>query len=263
MPMSPDSLARTDPPRMAEPLVLTETVQLEVSGDASMAAYVARPDRIRPRGGVLVAMELFGVSAHTRDICERLARLGYWAIAPDLYHRVAPGVELASDEAGRARGFELLATLTRAPVLADLAAASTAIDREGIGLSGLVGLSVGGHVGFLAAAQLDLPTTVLCYPGWLPTTDIALSRPEPTLACSGAIRGRLLLLVGEKDPVVPPEHLTAIVAALQQARVEHELVEYPGVGHGFLCDRRLGYDAAAAEDAWRRIDRALAGRHAG
>ncbi|GIH46652.1 carboxymethylenebutenolidase [Microbispora rosea] len=55
--------------------------------------------------GVVVAMELFGVSAHVRDVCERLAADGYLALAPDLYHRDAPGIELPHDAAGRERGF--------------------------------------------------------------------------------------------------------------------------------------------------------------
>ena len=76
-----------------------------------MGAFVARKSSrppAAPRAGVVVCHELFGVTMHVREVCERIAALGYVALAPDLYHRSAPGAELAHDDAGRDRGFELL-----------------------------------------------------------------------------------------------------------------------------------------------------------
>lgn len=87
-----------------------------------MDVYVARPAAAGPFSGVIVAGELFGLSAHVRDVCERLAELGYLALAPDLYHRSAPGIELAHDGAGRDRGFDLLRAMTRSQALSDLRA---------------------------------------------------------------------------------------------------------------------------------------------
>jgi carboxymethylenebutenolidase len=63
----------------------------------------------------------------------------------------------------------------------------------------------------------------------------------------------VLFLVGENDHAIPPEHRKMIADALRAAAVRHEIVEYPGASHGFLCDRRDTFDPAAAEDAWRRI----------
>ena len=98
-----------------------------------------------------------------------------------------------------------------------------------------------------------LAAVAVLYGGWIPTTDIPLSQPEPTLARTPGITGRVLILVGEQDHVVPREHRRAIADALTAARIDHEIVEYPGVGHGFFCDRRDGYDRAAAEDSWERL----------
>lgn len=235
--------------------VLTETAAIAVDDDrAPMGGFVARPAGAWPRGGVLVAGELFGVSAHVRDVCERLARSGFVALAPDLHHRTAPGVELAHDAAGRERGFALLEQMTRAHVLADVRAALGHLRAAGCARVGAVGLSVGGHVAYLAATELDLAAVAVLYGGWIPTTGIPLGRPEPALARTPGITARVLVLVGEHDHVVPREHRRAIAGALRAAGVEHEVVEYPGASHGFLCDRRDTFDPAAAQDAWRRIE---------
>lgn len=230
--------------------ILTERIEIPVGNGAPMGAYVARLTGTALRPGVIVAHELFGVSAHVRDACERLAALGYVAIAPDLFHRTAPGVELAHDEAGRERGFELLEQMTRGEVLRDVRAAMEHLRAGGGPRVGIVGLSLGGHVAYLAA-------TVVLYGGWIPSTDIPLSRPEPTLSRTPGITGRILVLVGEHDHVVPPEHRRGIARALRAAGVRHELVEYPGAQHGFLCNRRASYDPVCAEDAWRRIQELL------
>jgi carboxymethylenebutenolidase len=235
------------------PSILTHTVDIEVADGTTMGGYVARPNRPGSFPGVVVGMELFGLTAHVREVCERLAALGFVALAPDLYHRTAPGVELAEDAAGRERGFELLHRQTRDEVLRDIAAAIDRLRADGSSAVGMVGLSVGGHVAYLAATEFDLPAVAVVYGGWLPTTDIPLSRPDPTLARTSRITGRLLFLVGEDDKVVPPDHRQQVGTALRAADPRHELVEYPGVPHGFLSARRAGYDEAAADDTWRRI----------
>ncbi len=239
--------------------VLTETVQIPVPNTAPMGGYLARPDTGGTPPGVVVGMELFGVSAHVRDVCDRLAGLGYLAVAPDLYHRSAPGIELTEDDRGRTRGFELLNQLTRRQAIDDMQAALDYLHARGSRIAGMVGLSVGGHVAYLAATELDLPAVAVVYGGWIPTTDIPLSQPEPTLAATAGITGQVLFVVGEHDQLIPPEHRHAIADALRTSDVPHEFVEEPGAAHGFLSDRRDTYDPAAAEDAWRRIGHLLAG----
>jgi carboxymethylenebutenolidase len=123
---------------------------------------------------------------------------------------------------------------------------------------GMVGLSVGGHVAYLAAARLDLAAVAVAYGGWIPAADIPLGSPEPTLALTPGITGRVLVLVGAEDHVVPPDHRRMIADALRAAAVRPEIGEYPGAGHGFLCDRRDTFDATAAGDAWRRVRELLA-----
>src|SRR3954453_2961946 len=220
--------------------ILTERVILRVGG-TRMGAYLARPAEEAPRAGVIVGMELFGVTAHGRDVCERLARHGYAALAPDVHHRAEPGVELAHDERGRARGVELLDALTRDCAVADVAAALDALWGRGCTRVGMLGLSVGGHIAFLAAAQLDLDAVAAVYPSWLCSTDIALGRTEATLSLAPAIGCPLLPVLGEPAHVVPPADRAEITAALNAAGVAHEFAEIAGARHGFLCDRRPGF----------------------
>ena len=223
-----------------------------------MGGHLAHPAEPGTYPGVIVGMELFGVSAHVRDVCERLAAMGYRALAPDLYHRVAPGTEFPEDAGGRERAFEALHTLTREDALSDVRAARGHLVAAGCPRVAMVGLSAGGHVAYLAATELDLSAVVVAYGGWLTSTGIALSRPAPTLSRTPGITAPLLLLYGQEDPVIPAGDRREITAALRAAGKRHELVEYPGVGHGFLSERRASHDPDAAEDAWERIGRLLA-----
>lgn len=249
-------MALGDAEGMEQPRV-TQTVRIAGSGRSPMTGYLARPAGREPVGSVIVGMELFGLSAHVRDVCDRLAGLGYLAIAPDLYHRRAPGVELPENQDGRSRGFALLAQLTRSQVLNDVAATIDHLAGYGLPFVGMVGLSVGGHVAYLAAAHLDLPAMAIFYGGWIPTTDIPLSQPEPTLAATAGITGRLVMFVGSEDPLIPPNQRRQLTDALRAAQVEHELVVYDGAGHGFLSQRRPSFHPTAAHDAWNRLGRFL------
>lgn len=235
------------------PRVITETVSIPQPDSAPMPGYLARPDTTGPLLGVLVGAELFGISAHVRDVCEHLADLGYLALAPDLHHRHGWMVELPEDDEGRTRGFALLHQMTRPTVLTDLQATLDYLRTRCSGVAGMVGLSVGGHVAYFAATALDLPAVVIAYGGWIPTTDIPLSQPQPTLVRTPQITGRVLLLVGEDDPLIPSEHRHQLTQALTESGVIHELVTYPDTGHGFLSHRRATYQAHAATDAWHRI----------
>jgi carboxymethylenebutenolidase len=233
--------------------VFTETVDLATDDGGTMRAYVARPAGQGPFPGVVVGAEIYGITGHVRGVCERLADMGYVGLAPDVHHRTAPWVELAEDEPGLARGFELLHQLTREDALRDVRAAIDYLRITGSDRIGMVGLSVGGHLAYLAASEFDLAAAVIVYGGWIPTTDIPLSQPQPTLTRTPGITGRLLVLVGEHDQVISPEQRRQIADALEAADVRHDVVEYAGVGHGFLNDRRDTFDAAAADDAWARI----------
>ena len=232
---------------------------VDLPGDGAIRGYRVEPGGPGAHPGVVVGHQLFGVDGAVRGFARRLGGLGYTVVVPDLYHRTAPGIELPADDGGRTRGFELLHRLRRDEVVRDIDAAVRHLRESGAGPAvGMVGLSVGGHVAYLAATALDLAATVVFFPGWLTGTEIGLSSPEPTLALTPGMRGRLLLLVGEQDQVVPEADRKLIAEALGSAGVDHEIVVYPDTPHAFLLEGAGTYRAEAAEDAWRRMDALLA-----
>lgn len=228
------------------------------SGQSTMGAYLARPAAPGEYPGVVVGFQLFGLDAHVRGFADRLAAEGYVVIVPDLYHRTEPGADLPPDAEGRRRGFALLNRLTREEVLQDVEAAMRFLRGPGDAGSriGMVGLSMGGHVAYLAAASLDLAATAVLFPGWLTGTEIGLSRPEPTVALTPGIAehgGRLLFLIGDLDHVVPPADVERIAAALTDAKADHEIVVYPDTPHAFFLPGADTYRPEPAADAWRRM----------
>ena len=237
----------------------TELIQLPVPDGSTLPAYLARP-AVAPTGApartaVVVAHELFGVNPDIRGVADRLARAGYLALAPEFYHRdAAPGRWLERTDAGREEGFALLHRLGREQALADVTACLTWLGAQpGIERTAIIGFSAGGHLAYLAACRLPVSRTVVLYGGWLPSTDIPLSQPDPTLSLTPGITGRLLYLVGGEDALIDAAQRKEIGAALDQAGVEHELVVYPGVQHAFFWPGTPAYDPDATEDAWARI----------
>jgi len=230
-------------------------VQIPVADGTTLPAYLARPAAGNAPTGVIVAHELFAVTPDIRTVAEDLAGAGYLAIAPEFYHRDAPpGRWLERDDAGRQEGFTLLHRLERQHALADAAACSNWLRAQpGIERIAMIGFSAGGHLSYLAACQLPISRTAVLYGGWLPTTDIAMSRPTPTLKLTPGITGRLLYLVGEDDTLIQAEQRGQIHDALRQAGTDHELVCYPGTGHAFFWPDTPAFSKTARDDAWSRI----------
>ena len=230
---------------------------IPVATDKQLQAYMACPIAAKPRGAVIVGMELFGLTPYILNVTDRLADQGYLAIAPDFYHHLQPGVVLGYDQQGRSKGFELLAQLNRENVVDDVRATMHFLreHQDCNGKIGFLGLSVGGHIGYLCASQLDIAASVIFYAGWLTNTDIPLSQPQPTLTLTPGIArqgGTLLYLIGDQDHLVNDTQRREVSHALQQANVHHEMVIYPGAQHGFFCDDRATFDQAASADAWHR-----------
>jgi len=236
------------------------TIEISVADGAALPVYLARPAADPAPTGVIVAHELFGVNPDIRGVADDLAGAGYLSIAPEFYHRdAAPGRWLERDDAGRQEGFGYLHRLGRDQALADVAAGLAWLRSEpGIERVALVGFSAGGHLAYLAACRLPVSRTAVLYGGWLPSTDIAMSQPTPTLDLTPGIAGRMLYLVGEDDALIDAGQREQIRAALASAGVKHELVSYPGVGHAFFWPGTPPFDATARADAWGRVLELLA-----
>jgi len=249
------------------PPIANEQIEILVEDDpepSRMGAYLARPAAEGTYPGVIVAHELFGVTAEIRIVTDQIAELGYTAVAPEFYHRTAAaGTELSKDEDGRGAGFKLMGQLTRDQAVSDVRASmrylSTRPDANG--QIAVVGFSLGGHIAYLAATQLDLAATAVLYGGWIPSSDIPLSQPEPTITLTPGIAehgGRLLFLVGEQDQLIAADQRRRLEDALTAADVRHELVVYPDTPHAFFWEGTDTFRPTSRDDAWRRVQELLA-----
>lgn len=235
--------------------ITTEFIDVAVADGTTMRAYLARPSGDPAPVGVIVVHELFGVNPDIQSVVDDLAHAGHVALAPEFYHRgTDPGHWLPRDDAGRTGGFALLHKMNRQDALADVTASVDYLRWSGgAGDVAVVGFSAGGHLAFLAACQLPITRTAVLYGGWLSTTDIPLSRPEPTLTLAPGITGRLLYLVGQDDALIDAAQRDQIAAALTAAGVDHEVVVYPGTGHAFFWPDTPTFNTTARADAWHRI----------
>jgi carboxymethylenebutenolidase len=240
----------------------TTLVRIPVADGSTLTAHLARPAGHPAPIAVIVAHELFGVNPDIRGVVEDLAGAGYVAIAPEFYHRhLAPGRWLERDEAGREQGFGLLATLSREEAIADVDACLGWLKAQEVtAASAMIGFSAGGHLSYLAASTLPIERTAVLYGGWLPGTQIPMSRPTPTLDLTPGITGQILFLIGEADPLIDSEQRQQIGSALRHAGIRHEMVTYPGVGHAYFWADTAGFDRPARDDSWARVLTMLAAR---
>lgn len=211
---------------------MSETTKLTAADGNELDAYVVRPDGT-PKGGLVVCQEIFGVNHHIRAVAERFAAAGFFAVAPALFDRVKPGVELDYTADGVAEGRALRTALAWDDVTADVGAAVAA--ARVAGKVGVVGYCWGGSLAWLAACRLDIAAAVGYYGG-----QIHEHRAETP-------RAPVMLHFGERDELIPPEHIAEIGRQHPAVRI----FTYPA-GHGFNCDARADFDADSAALAGER-----------
>jgi carboxymethylenebutenolidase len=229
------------------PEIRSEWITLNVADGTTMRAYVARPRDMDQHTGLLLYHEAFGVNAHIRDVAERLAREGFVTVAPELFHRTAPGFEAAYSE------FELakphVRALTDQNMEADVRAAYEWLHAEP-GTQGqriaCMGFCMGGRVTFLANAVLPVSAAISFYGG-----GIAPNRYGPgLLSRAGSLHAPQMLLWGGLDKHVGPDQTHIIVEALRAAGKPFVNVEFSDADHGFFCDARSSFNTYAARQAW-------------
>lgn len=233
--------------------IVTERIVIPV-GERRMGGYLARPADGRPRPGVLVFMEIFGINAHIREVTERIAREGYVALAPDYFHRTGPGVEYGYDDDGMQKGIALLGQLRADEMVDDARAAIEALRSrpDASGKFGAIGFCIGGHMTYLTACETDVRAAASFYGGGIAAPK-GPGGQASTLSRSAKIGGRILCLFGGRDALIPAAQVDAIREALRAGDVDHEIVVYPDADHGFFCDHRATFHKEAAEDAWQRV----------
>jgi carboxymethylenebutenolidase len=210
------------------------TITLTAADGHRLTAYEAKPAG-KPRGGIVVVQEIFGVNGHIRRVADGYAADGYHVIAPALFDRVGKDIQLGYSEADIAKGRDIRAKVSWEQALADVAAAQGAI--RGAGRVGIVGYCWGGTVTWLSACRLDGFSAASSYYGG-GIGNFAEETPRCAVQCH----------FGDKDHAIPLEEVEKVRKA-QRDRVE--IYTYPA-GHGFNCDERGSHDAGSAKTARER-----------
>jgi carboxymethylenebutenolidase len=211
-------------------------IELTADDAHKFSAYRAEPTDA-PKGAVVVVQEFFGVNPHIRKIADSFAAKGYVAIAPSLFDRVKPGVELGYDEDGLSAGLHFMQQVETERSLGDIQAAVDAV--KGAGKVAIVGYCWGGYLAYLSANRVNGIACSIGYYGGGVVDEYREKRKVPTL-----------LHFAEDDPLIPFEN----VIQFRAHRPDVSAFSYPAATHGFNCDERDSYNQAAAEKA---LDRTL------
>jgi carboxymethylenebutenolidase len=199
-----------------------------------LGAYRADPSG-PAKGGVVVIQEIFGVNHHIREVCDRLAKEGYSAVAPALFDRTQPNFECGytPDEIANARKF--VANPNWDAMLKDTQAAIDELKKEGP--VGIIGFCMGGSIAFLAATRLNgLSAAIAYYGGQI--AKFADEKPKVPVQ----------MHFGEKDQGIPMTD----VEMIKKKQPNAEIYTYPDAPHGFHCDERASFNEAASKAAWPR-----------
>ncbi|MFA5120899.1 dienelactone hydrolase family protein [Zavarzinia sp.] len=213
-----------------------EWIELEADDGHKFQAWHVMPEDT-PRGGVVIAMEIFGVNGHIRDLAGQFAAEGYEVLAPQLYDRVERNVDLPYDAEGVARGRKLREEVGWDGPILDVAACVAHLrrgkEKEEVGI---VGYCYGGAVAWLAAAKVD---GLDCAVGYYGTAILNFMNAAPKCPT--------MLHFGAKDATIPQEK----IEILAEKHPEVAIHVYDA-DHGFNSDRRANFDAAAAKLAKER-----------
>ncbi|BCL37279.1 dienelactone hydrolase family protein [Nostoc sp. MS1] len=238
---------------MTEQAVVTETVQLS-QDHLQIAAYLAQPQAPGSYPGIVVLQEIFGVNSHIREVTERIAKLGYVAIAPALFQRQAPGfetgytpqdIEVGRDYAMQTTASELLGDIQSA---IDYLKTLPQVKKEGFGC---IGFCFGGHVTYLAATLPDIKAAASFYGAGITTR--TFGGGNPTVTRTPEIKGTIYAFFGTEDASIPLEQVDQIENELEKYNISHRVFRYDGADHGFFCDHRASYNPQAAADAWEQV----------
>ena len=248
---------------MAVQPVAAETITTDTGGltagavkipvpDGEMPAYRAMPESGGPFPVVLVVQEIFGVHEHIKDLCRRLAKLGYLAVAPELYARQGDVSKLTDIN-------EIISTVvSKVPdsqVMSDLDATVAWAKKSGKGNTAklaVTGFCWGGRIVWLYAAhQPDLKAGVAWYGRLVGKADEL--HPKHPLELAASLKAPVLGLYGGADTGIPNDTVEQMQKALKDAKSPSEIVLYPDTPHGFNADYRPTYRKTEAEDAWKRM----------
>jgi len=222
------------------------------TADGQIPVYRAMPATGTAFPVVLVVQEIFGVHEHIKDICRRFAKLGYFAVAPELFAR-------QGDVSGIFEIKEIFAKVVSkvpdAQVMADLDATvawTRASGKGNIAKLGITGFCWGGRIVWLYAAHNSQLKAGVAWYGRLTGNRTEL-QPKYPVDVAGALNAPVLGLYGGDDPGIPLDTVEEMRKALKAGGSPSEIIVYPGAPHAFYADYRPSYRREPAEDGWKRL----------
>ena len=233
-------------------VIKTDTMGL-TAGEAKIAVpggnmpvYFARPAGVANPPVILVAMEIFGLHEHIRDVTRRLAKLGAFAVAPDYYFRKGDMTKVTDIK----ELFPIVNTKADTELFSDLDATVAFARTQGGDTSrlGIIGFCRGGRTVWRYSTHANLKAGVAFYGSLKDPASEAM--PLNALASAKDVKEPVLGLYGEADQGIPADQVREMEAALKAAGKTAEFKIYPGAPHGFHADYRESYRKEAAEDAW-------------
>jgi len=220
----------------------------------AVPAYRAMPDKNGKHPLVLVVQEIFGVHEHIRDVCRRLAKLGYFAIAPELYYRQGDVSKLTDNQ-------EIFAKIVNhvpdSQVMSDLDAAVVYAESTGKADSsrlGITGFCWGGRITWTYCVHNPKVKAGVAWYGRLVAAQKAPLQPAYPVELAPCLKVPVRGLYGGQDASIPLEHVEQMRAALKAAgNATAEIIVYPDAPHAFYADYRPNYRKDAAEDGWKKM----------
>ncbi len=205
---------------------MSETVQIpSIKQDGTIPAYVARPAGT-PKAAIIVIPEIFGVNPGIRQKADKWAQQGYLVVAPDIFWRFAPGVELNPDvEAELQEAFGYFQQYDANDGVYDIESTIKWIRAQGVAKVGCAGYCLGGRLAYMAAARTDINASVGYYGVMI----------DQMLDEAHHIANPLMLHIAGADHFVLPEAQAAIHAGLDD-HPQVTLHDYPGLDHGFAAE---------------------------
>lgn len=220
--------------------------------DGPMPAYRAMPSTGGHFPTVLVVQEIFGVHEHIKDICRRFAKLGYFAVAPELYARQGDVSKMTNIPEIIAK---VVSKVPDAQVMSDLDATVAWAKKTGQADTvklGITGFCWGGRIVWLYAAHNPNVKAGVAWYGRLVGNPEPL-HPKHPVDLAGELKAPVLGLYGEADTGIPVASIEKMRAAVNEAGKTAEIVVYPAAPHGFYADYRPSYKKDAADDGWKQL----------
>ena len=245
-------------PVNAQTVITTDTeglvageVQIPVE-DGEIPGYRARPEGEGTFPVVLVVQEIFGIHEYIQDVCRRFAKLGYMAVAPDLYVRQGDVSELEDIPTILT---EVVSQVPDEQVLSDLDATVAWAESTGQGDTeklGITGFCWGGRIVWLYAAHNPDVSAGVAWYGRL-VGETSERTPQQPVDVAPDLAVPVLGLYGGQDNGIPLDTVEQMQQALEGSESGSEIVVYPEAPHGFHADYRPSYRQEAATDGWQRL----------